>query len=398
MPHAGIQEKIHRLSGTPNDLHDRDVLLTWEISDTGIRSLVRGAEILRDLHRAGLSTRVFESGLGVSIFRDQSTRTRYSFRSGCDLLGLMTEELDESTSQIVHGETVRETATMISFLTEVIGIRDDIFLGEGHRYMRDVAGSLDDSRREGVLDHRPAVINLQSDLDHPTQSVSDLCHLAEHFGGLDNLRGKKLAMTWAYSPSYGKPLSVPQGVVALMTRFGLDVALAHPRGYGLVEEPLERARTFAEASGGTFRTVESMEEAFDGADIVYPKSWAPYEVMEERTRRRRTGETSRLDELERECLMQNAKHMEWECTEEMMGRTREGRALYMHCLPADISGVSCDDGEVAASVFERHRLSTYREAAWKPFVIASMVLATRFRESASVLFECLDRGRARRPL
>ena len=123
----------------------------------------------------------------------------------------MTEELDESTSQIAHGETVRETAAMISFLTEVIGIRDDMFLGEGHKYMTQVSDALCEGSTKGVLLQRPAVVNLQCDLDHPTQSLADLRHLISTFGGVEALKGKKLAMTWAYSPSYGKPLSVPAG-------------------------------------------------------------------------------------------------------------------------------------------------------------------------------------------
>jgi len=114
-----------------NALHDRDFLLTWEHDVETLRAVLDTARALEDLAQAGHSARVFESGLGISIFRDNSTRTRYAFRSGCNLLGLMTEELDESTSQIAHGETVRETATMLGFLTEVVGIRDDIFLGEG---------------------------------------------------------------------------------------------------------------------------------------------------------------------------------------------------------------------------------------------------------------------------
>ena len=120
-----------------------------------------------------------------------------------------------------------------------------MFLGEGHKYMTEVAASLDESHSAGVLAQRPAVVNLQCDLDHPTQSLADLRHLVRTFGGLDALRGKKLAMTWAYSPSYGKPLSVPQGIIALMTRFGMDVVLAHPPGYDLVDDALEAARRFA---------------------------------------------------------------------------------------------------------------------------------------------------------
>jgi knotted carbamoyltransferase YgeW len=308
----------------------------------------------------------------------------------------MTEELDESTSQMAHGETVRETAAMISFLTEVIGIRDDMFLGEGHKYMMQVSDALCESSQQGVLLQRPAVVNLQCDLDHPTKSMADLRHLAATFGGLEALKGKKLAMTWAYSPSYGKPLSVPQGIVALMTRFGMNVVLAHPEGYDLVEEPLRAARRFAAESGGSFAVAGSMEKAFEDADVVYPKSWAPARVMHERTRILRAGETAKLADLEREALANNARFRNWECTDELMKLTRGGRALYMHCLPADVTGVSCKAGEVSASVFERYRLQTYREAGHKPFVIAAMILATRFADPAAVLGDCLERNRARR--
>ncbi|MDP6802053.1 MAG: knotted carbamoyltransferase YgeW [Gemmatimonadota bacterium] len=396
MTHNDIRPLIGSMETLENRLHDGDFLRTWDVDDDSLGSVLLGAEILRDLHRANISARFFDTGLALSIFRDKSTRTRYSFRSGANLLGLMTEELDEGTSQIAHGETVRETATMISFLTETIGIRDDMFLGEGHAYMKEVAEAVEESRREGVLAQRPSVINLQCDLDHPTQSLSDLRHLMETFGGLDELRGKRIAMTWAYSPSYGKPLSVPQGVVSLMTRFGMDVVLAHPEGYGLVEEPLDAARRGAAANGGAFSVVHSMDEAFEGADIVYPKSWAPVRVMHERTRLLRAGETNALKELERECLAENARFQDWECTEEKMARTKNGQASYMHCLPADITGVSCESGEVSESVFEKARLGTYQEAAHKPFVIASMILHTRFADPAAALGRCLDRGIVRR--
>ena len=379
-----------------NGLYDRDFLLTWEHDVATIRAVLQTAEALEELARAGVSCRVFESGLGLSIFRDNSTRTRYAFRSGCNLLGLMTEELDESTSQIAHGETVRETATMIGFLTEVVGIRDDVFLGEGDRYQREVAAALEESYRAGVLPQRPAVINLQSDLDHPTQALADLLHLAKLFGGLEKLRGKKLAMSWAYSPSYGKPLSVPQGVITLMTRFGMDVVLAHPPGYDLVDETVATARRFAAENGGAFSTTDSMAAAFEGADAVYPKSWAPAAVMRERTRILRAGETAKLKDLEREALATNARFRSWECGEAMMRRTKGGAAHYLHCLPADVTDVSCPAGEVSKAVFEKARLDTYREAGHKPFIIAALVLLTRFADPAEVVGRLAKGARPRR--
>jgi knotted carbamoyltransferase YgeW len=392
MDAPSLLSRAERLGRFPTYLHHRDILLTWELSSAEIALLHEAASILEAASREGLSLRMFETGLGISIFRDKSTRTRYSFRSACNLLGLATEELDESTSQIAHGETVRETAAMISFLTDVIGIRDDMFLGEGHAYMQAVGEALSESHEAGVLPARPSVINLQCDLDHPTQSLADLGHLADHFGGIEALRGKKLVMSWASSPSYGKPLSVPQGIVALLARFGLDVVLAHPPGYELEEAPLAAARGFAEESGGRFRTTDSMEDAFDGADVVYPKSWAPAWVMRERTRLIRGGERARLADLEKEALAQNARFSSWTCDEAKMARTKEGKALYMHCLPADITGVTCERGEVSAKVFESARLSTYAEARHKPFVIAAMILATRFADPAAALSRVIERG------
>ncbi len=391
-----LRAKIERLHGLAPGLHDRDFLLTWRESETTLRFVLAAAEVLEELHRANLSARLFDTGLGLAIFRDKSTRTRYSFKSACNLLGLGTEELEESTSQIAHGETVRETAAMIGFLSEVIGIRDDMYLGEGHAYMVEVAASLAESHREGVLAQRPAVINLQCDLDHPTQSLADLSHLVHLYGSLEALRGKRLAMTWAHSPSYGKPLSVPQGVIALMTRFGMDVVLAHPAGYELVDEPLAAARRFAAESGGSFTITHSMEEAFAGADVVYPKSWAPMAVMRERPKLLRAGDQQGLRALEREALANNARYEAWECDAAKMALTRGGAAHYLHCLPADVTDVSCAAGEVSKAVFERARLDTYREASHKPFVIAAMILATRFPDPAAALAAAVARSRSRR--
>jgi ornithine carbamoyltransferase len=138
-----------------------------------------------------------------------------------------------------------------------------------------------------------------------------------------------------------------------------------------------------------------MAEAFDGAEIVYPKSWAPMEVARRRTELLKQGDKDGLKALEKECLAENAKHADWECDEAKMRRTAKGAALYMHCLPADISGVSCEKGEVSKDVFERYRLETYREAAWKPFVIASLIYMTRVPEARAALRRLVESGTPR---
>jgi knotted carbamoyltransferase YgeW len=384
-----ILEAIQQLK---SNLHQNDFLLTWEKTEDELKQTLLVAEALKFLRDHNISTKVFDSGLAVSNFRDNSTRTRFSFASACNLLGLEVQDLDEGKSQIAHGETVRETANMISFLTDIIGIRDDMFLGEGHTYMQEVGSALDDGFQNGVLPQRPGIVNLQCDIDHPTQSMADLMHLADYYGGLENLKGKKIAMTWAYSPSYGKPLSVPQGIIGLMTRFGMEVDLAYPEGYNLISDVVDLAGKNAAASGGKFRVVNSMDEAFRDADIVYPKSWAPFSVMQRRTPLLHNNDTAGLKALEQECLANNARFKDWECTEEKMKLTKEGKALYMHCLPADISGVSCKEGEVAESVFDRYRIETYKEAGFKPYIIASMIFNNKFKDAAGMLNTLNERG------
>jgi knotted carbamoyltransferase YgeW len=303
--------------------------------------------------------------------------------------------MDEQKSQIAHGETVRETVNMISFLTEIIGIRDDMFIGEGHKYMQDVSMALLDGFNDGILAHLPGIINLQSDMDHPTQSLADLLHLKKHFGSIESLKGKKIAVTWAYSPSYGKPLSVPQGIISLMTRFGMDVILSYPKGYNLIPEVEQIAASYAQEGNTKFEILHNMDEAFENADVVYPKSWAPYQIMQERTQLLKQKDNEGLMALEEECLSQNEKHIDWECNKQKMKFTRKGKALYMHCLPADISGVSCKRGEVSKSVFDQYRIQTYKEAGYKPYIIAAMIMAIKFHNPASLLEALLKRGKSR---
>ena len=323
-----------------NNMYKSDFYWTWDKTDEELDAIFTVADALRDLRERNKSTRIFDSGLGISIFRDNSTRTRFSFASACNLLGLEVQDLDEGKSQIAHGETVRETANMVSFM-------------------------------------------------------ADMLHIIHHFGGVENLKGKKIAMTWAYSPSYGKPLSVPQGIIGLMSRFGMDVVLAHPEGYEVMPEVEEVAKANAEKSGGTFTKTNSMAEAFKDADIVYPKSWAPFAAMEKRTNLYAEGDTDGIKALEKELLAQNANHKDWCCTEELMKTTKDGKALYMHCLPADINDVSCKDGEVEASVFDRYRDPLYKEASYKPYIIAAMIFLAKVKDPQATLKALEERGMAR---
>lgn len=390
---SNFNELVNQITNLNNSaLYGSDFFLTWEKTRDEIDTIWAVADALRDLRERNISTKVFDSGLGISLFRDNSTRTRFSFASACNLLGLEVQDLDEGKSQIAHGETVRETANMISFMADIIGIRDDMYIGKGNTYMREVADSVQKGYEAHVLEQRPTLVNLQCDIDHPTQCMADALHVIHHFGGVENLKGKKLAMTWAYSPSYGKPLSVPQGVIGLFSRLGMEVVLAHPEGYEVMPDTIDVAKKNSAESGGSFRVCNDMKDAFQDADIVYPKSWAPFAAMEKRTNLYADGDDAGIKALEKELLAQNATHKDWACTEDMMKLTKDGKALYLHCLPADITGVSCEMGEVDGSVFDRYRDPLYIEASYKPYIIAAMIFTQKFKDPAAVLKALEARG------
>ncbi len=283
----------------------RDWLMTQDWSDEEIELALETAATLKKQFRSGITTLHLPHKTIFLIFFDKSTRTRNSFEAGITQLGGHAHFIDSETSQIAHGESPKDMGIILSGYGHGIAIRHDVVPGEGQAYMREVA------RWAEV-----PVINMQCDVDHPCQTLADLMTIREEFG--NDLSGLKIAVSWAYAPSYVKPMSVPQGLIMLMTRFGMNVTLAHPPEYVLMEEPMRLARENAAASGGTLEVVDSMEEAFADADIVYPKSWG----------------VEALFGKPEEAMKVAQQYRHWICDEAMMGRASE-RAIYMHCLPAD---------------------------------------------------------------
>ena len=172
------------------------------------------------------------------LFLDKSTRTRNAFETGMTQLGGHAIFLDADKTQVAHGESPKDMGIILSRYGEGLAIRHDLAPYEGNAWMREIARWAD-----------IPVINLQCDVDHPTQTLADLMTLREKRG--ENLRGLRVAMSWAYAPSYARPLSVPQGIATLLPRFGMDVVLAHPPGFELMPEVMERAEAAAAEAGAT---------------------------------------------------------------------------------------------------------------------------------------------------
>ena len=179
-----LQDYIDKLNSLNfKEMYNNDFFWTWDKTDDELEAVFTIADALRFMRENNISTKVFESGLGISIFRDNSTRTRFSFASACNLLGLEVQDLDEKKSQIAHGETVRETANMVSFMADVIGIRDDMYIGKGHAYQKEFMEAVTEGNKDGILEQRPTLVNLQCDVDHPTQCMADMLHIIHEFGG-----------------------------------------------------------------------------------------------------------------------------------------------------------------------------------------------------------------------
>lgn len=377
MPAAATASLAHLDDAALDALHGRSMLETQDWTTPEIETLCTLAEVLQGLDRQGRVPGLFPRQLFWALFFDQSTRTKSSWAGAAARLGGQPVIVDGSSTQVSHGETSVETGAMLGMNAHALGIRHDLIPGEGNRFMRDAKRGIDDYLAATGDERVVPIVNLQCDVDHPTQVLADLLWLREKFP--DGLAGRTITMSWAYSPSYAKPLSVAQGIVTLMTRFGANIRLAHPEGYQLMDAPLAAARANAEASGGTFEIMHDMDAAFAGADIVYPKSWGPYDLMTERVTANRAKDATALRDIERRALERNAAHTDWICDERRMDLTRSGDALYLHCLPADIGA------EVSPGVMERFRHDLARQANKKVYAIMALLAAAKSRDLAHAL-------------
>ena len=288
------------------ELTGRDFISTadWSVDELSV-ALDVAADLKRQF-KANEPHRLLPDKTLFMIFLDLSTRTRNAFEAGMTQLGGHAHFIDAMTSQIAHGESPRDMGIILSSYGHGIAIRHDKVPGEGNAYMRAVA------------EHAGApVINLQCDIDHPTQQLADLMTIEEVFGTRD-LSGMKICVSWAFAPSYAKPMSVPQGLALLLPRFGADVTVARPPEFRLMTDVMEQARSLASDGGGSITEVDDMEAGFEGSQVVYPKSWGAEHLF---------GDESAA-------LALNDKYRDWICDAGRMKIADEG-AIYMHCLPAD---------------------------------------------------------------
>ena len=295
----------------------------WSVQE--LKTVFELAKQLKIEFAQGKLNRTLEGKSLGMIFFDPSTRTRTSFEAAMTQLGGHSIFFAPSTMQISHGEGAKDTAKVLSGYLQGIAVRFCKY-GEGNRYLNEL--------REHS---RVPIVNMQCDVYHPAQILADYFTIMEHFG--ENTRGLKIGVSWTSAPNYIRPLSVPQSLILLMPRFGLDVTLAHPPEFELMPEIVDQARKNAEQAGVRFEISHRMEDAFEDADIVVPKSWGPLVHTQN----------------EEEGLKLIEKYPGWVADAERMALTKP-HSLYMHPLPADRGK------EVTPEVIDGPHSVVYQEA------------------------------------
>jgi N-acetylornithine carbamoyltransferase len=260
------------------------------------------------------------------MFYNKSLRTRNSFETGIFQMGGHANYLDtnavytpavKGAEQAFATERLDDVAKVLSRYGEAICIRifgDPVgwVHGQGDVYMREFAKAAD-----------VPVINMEDDMYHPCQGMADIMTAQEKLG---DLAGKKIVISWAYSPSRKKPVSVPHSMMAVSSLFGAHVVFAHPEGFELDPGQIAHAKDNVARYGGSFSETTDMKEAFKDADLVYPKSWPSLKYFATADKEADWKAQDKLFDA----------HKDWICDEKIMKLTNRD-SIYMHCLPCDRS-------------------------------------------------------------
>ena len=296
------------------DLSGRDLIGDLDFTKEEVETVIDVALDLKRKRALGEPHPYLRDKVLAMLFFFSSTRTRGSFEAGMAQLGGHAAFIESRTTQISHGDTEKEMGDIFGRYFDGIAIRH-VDWGIGNRYLNLVAEA-----------SRVPVLNMQCDFYHPFQILADLLTIMEKKG--DDLRGKRMVVSWAYAASYLKPISVPQSLILQMPRFGLDLVLAHPPEFNLMPEIMDQAREQARKYNTTFEVVDDMETAFREADILYAKSWGPLLT------------TTDPDEGKR---VQD-QYQGWITDEQKIALAKED-AIYMHPLPAD-RNIEVTDGVI----------------------------------------------------
>ena len=321
-------------------LKGKHFLCEQDWTNEEIETLCRVAEELKLRYLLGQDTSDICKNKSVfMLFFEESTRTRNAFECGITQLGGHGNYLTPKATQIDHGETPKDTINVLGRMGHAVGVRNTLV--GGHAWMEELAKY-----------SKIPIYNMQCDMWHPTQSLADLFTIKEKFH--NELKGRKFVISWTSAGNYMRPLSMAHSLVTLMPRFGMDVTLAHPKGFELRPEVLQMAEQNAERYGSKFEVVNDMDEACEGADIIYAKGWGPIMTV---------GDDEKAGV---EMINENPG---WIVDSRRMALGSKD-AIYMHCMPAD------RDIEVTSEVMDGPQSVLYDEAENRMHTIKALMACT----------------------
>ncbi len=294
-------------------LHGRDMITTQEWTKNEIDTVLDVALDLKRKRALGEPHAYLRDKVLAMLFFFSSTRTRASFEAGMAQLGGHAQFIESKTTQIAHGDTATEIGEILGRYNDGIAIRQ-VDWGVGNQYIRDVAAA-----------SRVPVLNMQCEIYHPFQILADLMTIIEYKG---DPRGRTINVSYAYAESYSKPMSVPQSLILLATRFGMNVRLTRPPEFTLMPDIVAQAEENARRAHGSFEILEDFEAGMRDADVVYAKSWGPLLT---------TDDAARSTEI-------SNKYKDWITDERRMAMAKAD-AIYMHPLPAD-RNIEVTDGVI----------------------------------------------------
>jgi ornithine carbamoyltransferase len=287
----------------------RDLLTCQEWTIEELETVFELAKDLKRRLKSGEPHELLKNKTLFMFFYATSTRTRNSFEAAMTQLGGHAHFLEPKALRLGDPgapEAIKDTVKVLERYGHGISIR--VYTpryGEGEQLIREYAKWAE-----------IPVISMESDVYHPCQALADMLTIKEKFRRCE---GKKYVQAWGYSPDALRVAAVPQSNVQMMTRYGMDVVYVRPTEFTLDPKVIEHAKVNAEKSGGTFTETDDLEEAFDGAHVVYMRSHCTL----------KRGEIG--DEMELKIIN---KYKDWTCTEELMDLT-DRNSIFMHCLPAD---------------------------------------------------------------
>ncbi len=323
----------------PSDLNDSEILdlleLTDRIRDRKPRNLLQGKTLGMIFESKSLRTRV-----SFAVAMIQLGGSALTLSAPDDLYPFSNEDEGGSPFAGHQVEDIRDAARTLSKYLDAVGIR---FSKRGESWEKD---RQDIDLNTFAENSEIPVINLQSKVHHPCQALADIYTMRQK---VRSLKGRRLAITWVQSPSSQSP-GIPHSLLGLACRMGMDVILAHPKGFELDAEILSQASENASQSGGSLQTAHDLQGSLRGCDFLYARSWASL---------------AHYSDPDREALLKRSLDS-WNLSEDLYHQA--GQPWFLQPLPVH-RGVS-----VATEVLDAPRSLAYLQAENKLHVQKALLV------------------------